>query len=78
MQKGSWMKSKSFSEQVAFDLRDSKIKALMQEFKSVNSLKKELDVWEDKPIIIAQEQVEKQEDATLCGNSTLYLLKAQG
>ena len=49
----------------------------MQEFKSVNSLKKELDVWEDKPIIIAQEQVEKQEDEKLCGNSSVYLLKAQ-
>ena len=70
------MTSKSFSEQIAFDLRDVKMKALMQEFKSVNSLKKELDVWEDKPIIIAQEQVETQEDENLCGNSTVYLLQA--
>ena len=70
------MASKSFSEQIAYDMRDLKMKALMQEFKSVNSLKKKLDVWEDKPIIISQEQVETQEDEKLCGNSVVYLLQA--
>ena len=55
--KGIWMFDDSFTDQVVFDLRTPVQRAIQSEFKSDRTFKKELDIWEDKPQIIASEEV---------------------
>ena len=73
--KGKWMLKDNSTKQVVFDLRSAVQKALQKEFQSETSFKKDLDVWEDKPRIIASEDVkEKSRDKP---NSVVQLLAPQ-
>ena len=46
--KGAWMLRDDFIEQIVFDLRKSNIQDNIKQ----KTFKKELEIWEDKPIIV--------------------------
>ena len=54
------------TERMTFDLRNEGQKR--NEFQSDKSFKKDLDLWEDKPQIIASEEIDKEK----VSNSVVY------
>ena len=48
---GEWMKLDNFSFHIVYDARNKEKKALQQQFKSENTFKLDVDVWEDRPFI---------------------------
>ena len=61
--KGSWMLKANFTEQIVFDHRSAVSKALHKQFKSLTTFKGELDIWEDKPHVVASEEVKSEGSA---------------
>ena len=68
--RGAWMED-NFEGRITFDLRNEGQKR--NEFQSDKSFKKDLDLWEDKPQIIASEEVEKHAG----NNSVVYPIPEQ-
>ena len=68
--RGAWMKE-NFEGKITFDLRNEGQRR--NEFQSDKSFKKDLDLWEDKPQIIASEEVDMHSG----NNSVVYQLAHQ-
>ena len=68
------MKLDNFSFHIVYDARLKEKKALQQLFRSENTFKQDVDVWEDKPFIHQSIQVNKDHPSH---NAVTYHLKEQ-